>query len=88
MMMSWYGGNGWGWGGSILMTVAVVLFVTGVISAVIVTIRYLTDPRGTAASPPGSWQLSAEDLLAGRFARGEIDDDEYRQRLVLLREHR
>jgi putative membrane protein len=27
-------------------------------------------------------------VLAERFARGEIDDDEYRQRMTTLREHR
>jgi len=29
---------------------------------------------------------SAEDVLAQRYARGEIDADEYRQRLIVLRE--
>ncbi|MEU6808130.1 SHOCT domain-containing protein [Streptomyces sp. NPDC046831] len=47
----------------------------------------------TAGAPPpsgeGGWQgRRAENLLAERFARGEIDDDEYRRRLALLREHR
>jgi putative membrane protein len=28
----------------------------------------------------------AEDLIAQRYARGEIDDDEYRRRTTLLRE--
>jgi putative membrane protein len=87
-MMMWYGGNGWGWGGWILMTVGMVLFWALLITAVVLAVRYLTGPRGSAAGPPGSWQPRAEDLLAERFARGEIDDDEYRQRLALLRQHR
>lgn len=34
----------------------------------------------------GSASATAEDLLAQRFARGEIDEDEYRQRLAILRD--
>lgn len=86
-MMMWYGGNGWGWGGWILMTVLMVVFWALVITAVVLAIRYLTSPRGTGATRaarPGS----AEDLLAERYARGEITDDEYQQRLTVLRQHR
>ncbi len=31
---------------------------------------------------------SAEDLLADRFARGEIDEEEYNRRMVVLRRQR
>lgn len=35
---------------------------------------------------PGRWQThSAEEVLAERYARGEISADEYRQRLDVLR---
>jgi len=44
-------------------------------------------PRGTAASPSGSGETRAEGVLDQRFARGEIDENEYRQRLSLLREY-
>jgi len=86
-MMMWYGSNGWGWGGWILMTVVMVLFWVAVITAVVLAIRHLTNPDGTATSPAGSWQPRAQDLLGERFARGEIDTNEYRNRLALLREH-
>ena len=33
----------------------------------------------------GTATVSAEAILADRFARGEIDDDEYRRRLDALR---
>ncbi len=39
----------------------------------------------SGAGPEG---MRAEDRLADRFARGEIDGDEFRQRMALLREHR
>jgi putative membrane protein len=83
--MMWYGGDGWGWGGWLLMTVLMVLFWAVVITAVVVAVRYLAGPRHAA---PGSRPSRAEDLLAERFARGEIDDEEFRRRQALLREHR
>ena len=85
----WYGdGWGWGWGGWILMGVVMVVFWAVVITLVVLAVRYLSADRGTRPAPPASAQSRAEDLLAERFARGEIDDEEYRHRLTLLREHR
>jgi putative membrane protein len=86
-MMMWYDGNGWGWGGWILMTVGMVAFWALVITAVVLAIRYLTRSRSSDASAASSGQNRAEDVLAERFARGEIDENEYRQRLSALREH-
>ncbi len=48
--------------------------------------------KSTAASPPiakhdSMSSSTAERILSERFARGEIDLDEYRRRLVELREH-
>jgi putative membrane protein len=86
--MMWYSGDGWGWAGWALMTVGMVAFWALVITAVVFGVRYLSGTRGTTANPPGSGPSSAEDLLAERFARGEIDDNEYRQRLSALRDHR
>lgn len=36
----------------------------------------------------GREQARPEDLLAERFARGEIDEEEYQRRLAVLRDHR
>jgi putative membrane protein len=80
-------GTDWGWAGWILMTVGMVAFWAVVITAVILAIRYLAGARGqSAASPPTDRPIGAEDVLAERFARGEIDEDEYRKRAALLRE--
>ena len=85
-MMMMHDGNGI-WGGSIPMTVAVVVFGALLITAVILTVRYLVSSPGTGpAAAAGS--SGAERLLAERYSRGEIDDDEYRQKLTLLRQHR
>lgn len=84
-------GYGWGngWGGGILMTFLMVVLVIAVIVAIIFTARYLSG-HGSAhhRGGPGPEGMRAEDRLADRFARGEIDEDEFRQRMALLREHR
>ena len=84
-----YDGDNWmwhsGWGGWILMAVLMAVFWAIVITLVALAIRYLTVDRQRSAGPSAS---QAEVLLAERYARGEIDDDEYRQRMALLREHR
>jgi putative membrane protein len=64
------------------MTVGMVAFWALVITAVVLVVRYLVTPDGAGAAPPG--RKSAEDLLAERYARGEIDADEYRQRAALV----
>jgi putative membrane protein len=84
--MMWYGGD-WGWGGWVLMTVAMVLFWALLITAVVLLVRYLVNSRPTAATPSVDVR-GAEDLLAERYARGEIDDEEYQHRLTLLRQSR
>ncbi|KDE97106.1 conserved hypothetical protein [uncultured Mycobacterium sp.] len=86
--MMWYGGDGWGWGGWILMTVGMVAFWALVITAIVFAVRFVADSRHTSTRPPVSGPMRAEDLLHERFARGEIDGEEYRQRMALLRDHR
>ncbi|MBF6221998.1 SHOCT domain-containing protein [Nocardia abscessus] len=83
-MMFWYGDHGmsgWGYG---LMTVGMVLFWALVIGGVILTVRYLVQPSAPVGGAP-IVRPSAEQVLAERFARGEIDADEYHQRLATLR---
>ncbi|MBB5916716.1 putative membrane protein [Nocardia transvalensis] len=75
--MMWYGNgmSGWGYG---LMVTNMIIFWVVVITAIVVLVRYLG-----AASPhrdgPGPRRV-----LASRYARGEIDEDEYRRRLRTL----
>jgi len=73
--------SGWGWVG---MTIGMVLFWGLLIAVVFLAVRALPrvpDHRDRSSVP------SAEELLAERFARGEIDDEEYRKRLTTLRTH-
>ena len=79
--------GGWGMGGWILMGAVMVLLSAALITAVVLAVRYLADSnaqRNRADSGAQSWP---EDALAQRFARGDIDEDEFRRRLTLLREH-
>ncbi|MGH3391971.1 MAG: SHOCT domain-containing protein [Actinomadura sp.] len=58
-----------------------------IIAGIVALVRYL---GGTRDGRPHevSERPRPEDLLAERFARGEIDSDEYKQRLELLRTSR
>ncbi len=71
--------DGWAIGmmgiGWVIGLVVVGVLVWAVVQA---TPRRSDTGAGTAA-------VSAEAILADRFARGEIDDDEYRRRLGALR---
>jgi putative membrane protein len=62
------------------MALGMLLFVGVLIVGLIVLLRYLGQRRNV-----GSEQSSAERWLAERYARGEIDEQEYRQRLQVLR---
>ena len=78
-MMWWYGSEMTTWG-YVLMTVSMVLFWALLIFGVTALIRYLGRTDRSIVDRP-----TAEQVLAGRFARGEIDEQEYRQRLDTLR---
>lgn len=43
-------------------------------------------PSGQAGPAPGPMAGTPEQILADRFARGDIDEKEYRQRMSVLRE--
>ena len=84
-MMMGHGGD-WMWGGSILLTLTMVAFWALLITAVVFAVRYLISLQGSG-SPPVAGPSRAESLLAERYARGEIDDDEYQHKLTLLHQH-
>lgn len=82
-MMFWYGNGMGGWGYA-LMTVSSVLFWALVIIAVVALVRYVTRSPGSGGAG-SALEQSPEQLLARRFARGEIDEQEYHSRLATLR---
>jgi putative membrane protein len=69
--------TGWGW---VAMTLSMVVFWGLLITLAVVLVRGLNRAAGQADGP----RPSPERLLAERFARGEIDEDEYRRRLATL----
>jgi putative membrane protein len=85
MMM--YGWDGWGWGGWILMALVMIAFWALLITAVVLGVRYVAGGAGQR-NPSLSQTNRAEDVLAERFARGDIDEEEFRRRMTALREHR
>ncbi|MFD7982193.1 SHOCT domain-containing protein [Kitasatospora indigofera] len=75
--------GGWGYG---FMAIGVLLILGLLVVVTVVLARHLGQvprqgPPGGQTSPPPS----PEQLLAERFARGEIDADEYHHRLDTLR---
>jgi putative membrane protein len=84
-MMYPYGEHMSGWGYA-LGTISMVLLWSLLVLAIAAAVRYLgRDRREHSAAPPPA-PPTAEQVLAERFARGEIDADEYRQRLDTLRQ--
>lgn len=78
-----HGMGGWGYAG---MAVGMVLFWTLIVVGIIALIRFgtgVSQPRAISGYQPQP--ESPEQLLAMRFARGEIDEGEYQQRLAVLR---
>ncbi|MEP7180136.1 MAG: SHOCT domain-containing protein [Pseudonocardiales bacterium] len=85
MMHHW--DDGWGVGNWLLMGVGMLLFWTLVVAGIIWLVRSAAKERRTSDAGSVSMDKSAvlpaptaRDVLDERYARGEINDDEYRAR--------
>ena len=88
MMMMMMDDGHWGWGSWILTTGTTIVFWALVITAVVLLARYLLSlSRRPTGTPRAAGASNAEQVLAERYARGEIDDEEYQRRLGLLRQN-
>ena len=68
------------------MVIGMVLFWALIIVGIIALIRFNTGAsRAVPQSQPQRDDESPEKVLASRFARGEIEEPEYQQRLAVLR---
>jgi len=94
MEMFWYGPQmSWGWA----MGLGSLVFWALLVAAIVVLVRSFTGGgqrplpfRGSTAGTapygqPGPAAATPEQVLAVRFARGEIDEDEFHQRMAALR---
>ena len=76
-----YGGN-WSVGAWIMMGVGMLIFWGLLIALLVAAVRLMTSRQESSAS--AQTQLSAGEILDQRFARGEIDEDEYSRRQKVL----
>jgi len=85
--MMWDGNGYWGSGGGWLTLMFMIVFVVAVIVAIVFLVRYLSQTPGGSSSPMAapptltSAPESPKDILKRRYAAGEIDRDEYLQKL-------
>lgn len=89
MMRHWNGG--WGVGYWLLMSFGMALVWALLIAAIVLVVRYAGSPTTSSHShqPTGPDRSSARyrtarDILDERYARGEIGDEEYRNRRETL----
>ncbi len=82
MMDGWYG-NGWGVGAWVAMAVLMLIFWGGVVTVIVLLVRRTHPGEGPAVPRPP--HLDAERILNERFARGEIDEQEFTARRTALR---
>lgn len=83
----YYGHHMWngGWHGWIFGPIMMILFFAVVIVVVVLLLRWLGG-MGHGAAPPAPPGRTALDILKERFARGEIDKEEFEERRRTLGE--
>ena len=76
---------GWGWSGMIFGPIFMILVLALVVAVAVLLVRWLGGSSLTATphQPPA---LTPLDILKERFARGEIDKDEFDERRRILGE--
>ncbi len=79
----WHHGWDWGWGHMIFGSLMMVVFWGGIIIAIVLVARSFGRGTSHGATHPAS-RNRALDILKDRFARGEIDKEEFEGRKRLL----
>ncbi len=74
----WHEGWGWGWGHMVFGSLMMLLVWIAVILAVVLAVRWIGGSRRGGESPAG--EDAALAILKERFARGEIDAEEFEER--------
>ena len=83
-MMFWYD-HDMGWLGYTGMAIGMVLFWVLLIVGIVALVRFSTGDRQPRSFTPAP---SPEQVLADRFARGEISETEFRDRLAVLQDNK
>jgi putative membrane protein len=83
--MMWGSGNGWGDAGGAIMVVFMLAVLALIVVGIIFLVRGLTrhdqvQPGPPQAPPPGPRGSGALQVLEERYARGEIQREEFLQR--------
>ena len=84
-MMGW--DDGWGAGGWLAMSLMMVMMVAfwgGIIALVVSLVRGAAPWNQAPRGPTVEQTPHADEVLAERFARGEIDEEEFTRRRDLL----
>ena len=78
-----YGGHMWGngiWGGGIFGPLMMIFYVVLLVGVIVIVVRWLSG-SSLGGNPPASQAGGdAMEILKKRFARGEIDKDEFDER--------
>lgn len=75
-MMSWYG--------MIFGPIMMILVLATIVTVVVLLIRWLGGSGSGQFFPPQRAQQAALDILEKRFAKGEIDKDEFEEKRRIL----
>ncbi len=87
-MMNWDGDGSWpnSGAGYVLMVLAMLVFWGLIVAAVVLVLR-LPNRQAHAIDDSVGAPRSSQQVLAERFAAGEIDEAEFGSRLATLRRH-
>lgn len=71
---------GGGWVMMLFGLLLVILFIAAVVTGVVYLVRALSKPRDSTPVPQSPGDGSARRILDERYARGEINEEEYEKR--------
>lgn len=78
-----YGMSGWMWVWGAALIIGVLTLIGGLVWAIVATAAHRRAPRAGPAGPAPA-PAPARQILDERYARGELDTQEYRERLQVL----
>lgn len=73
-----YGGHMWG--GGIFGPLLMIFYIALLVAVLVIVVRWLSGTSLGGHLPPSRAESNALDILKERFARGEIDKDEFEER--------